>query len=224
MWAFFCHIFDTILTQIWHNRGILLAINWQDFADISSHNCIRQWVVYCHNQGVKTMQIKTQDGMASVASAGVGGSALGVGIGGLALGLLNSANNGNGVLGGLFGGGSNQTNTLMSELAKEKAERFAEKTGAEIYNAMFSQYKELAQATTNIDKRVSALEVAGPLREQLLNQRIDCCCNSMSAGLAALQATVANITKTIVPITSVCPAPMPEFNSFVVPTAPATGA
>lgn len=170
------------------------------------------------------MQIKTQDGMASVASAGVGGSALGVGIGGLALGLLNSANNGNGVLGGLFGGGSNQTNTLMSELAKEKAERFAEKTGAEIYNAMFSQYKELAQATTNIDKRVSALEVAGPLREQLLNQRIDCCCNSMSAGLAALQATVANITKTIVPITSVCPAPMPEFNSFVVPTAPATGA
>ena len=56
----------------------------------------------------------------------------------------------------------------MSELAREKAERFAEKTGAEIYNAMFSQYKELAQATTNIDKRVSALEVAGPLREQLL--------------------------------------------------------
>ena len=169
------------------------------------------------------MQIKTQDGMASVASAGVGGSALGVGIGGLALGLLNSANNGNGVLGGLFGGG-NQTMTLMSELAKEKAERFAEKTGAEIYNAMFAQYKELAQATTNIDKRVSALEVAGPLREQLLNQRIDCCCNSMSAGLAALQNTVANITKTIVPITSVCPAPMPQYNSFVVPTAPATGA
>ena len=168
------------------------------------------------------MQIKTQDGMASVASAGVGGSALGVGIGGLALGLLNSANNGNGVLGGLFGGGSNQTNTLMSELAKEKAERFAEKTGAEIYNAMFAQYKELAQATTNIDKRVSALEVAGPLREQLLNQRIDCCCNSMGAGLAALQATVANITKTIVPITSVCPAPMPQYNSFVVPTTDTT--
>lgn len=169
------------------------------------------------------MQIKTQDGMASVASAGVGGAGLGLGIGGVALGLLNSANNGNGLLGGLFGGG-NQTTTLMSELAREKAERFAEKTGSEIYNAMFSQYKELAQATTNIDKRVSALEVAGPLREQLVNQRIDCCCSQMSAGLAALQSVVANITKTIVPITSVCPAPMPEFNSFVVPTAPAAGA
>ena len=169
------------------------------------------------------MQIKTQDGMASVASAGVGGAGLGLGIGGVALGLLNSANNGNGLLGGLFGGGNN-CNALMSELAKEKAERFAEKTGSEIYNAMFSQYKELAQATTNIDKRVAALEVAGPLREQLVNQRIDCCCSQMSAGLAALQSVVASITKTVVPITSVCPAPMPEFNSFVVPTAPATGA
>lgn len=159
------------------------------------------------------MQIKTQDGTANVTSAGIGGTALGLGIGALGLTALQ----GNGLLGGLFGG--NQTTSLMSELAKEKAERFAEKTGSEIYNAMFAQYKELAQATTNIDKRVSALEVAGPLREQLLNQRIDCCCNSMNAGLAALQATVANITKTIVPITSVCPQPMPEFNSWTAPTA-----
>jgi hypothetical protein len=118
------------------------------------------------------------------------------------LGLLNG--NGGNILGGLFGGGNN-CNALMSELAKEKAERFAEKTGSEIYNAMFSQYKELAQATTNIDKRVAALEVAGPLREQLVNQRIDCCCSQMSAGLAALQSVVANITKTVVPNSSVCP-------------------
>lgn len=167
------------------------------------------------------MQIKTADGHENVASAGVGGAGLGLGIAGTALGLLNS--NGSGILSGLFGGG-NQTNALMSDLAREKAERFAEKTGSEIYNALFAQYKELAQATTGIDKRVAALEVAGPLREQLVNQRIDCCCNSMSAGLAALQNTVANITKTIIPITSVCPQPMPEFNSWTAPTAPAAGA
>ena len=172
------------------------------------------------------MQIKTQDGHENVASAGVGGAGLGLGIAGTALGLLNSAGNGNGILGGLFGGNSSNSNcnALMSELAKEKAERFAEKTGAEIYNAMFSQYKELAQATTGIDKRVSALEVAGPLREQLVNQRIDCCCSQMSAGLAALQNVVNNITKTIVPITSVCPQPMPQYNSWTAPTAPAAGA
>lgn len=164
------------------------------------------------------MQIKTSDGMANVTSAGVGGAGLGLGIAGTALGLLNG--NGGNILSGLFGGG-NQTMTLMSELAKEKAERFAEKTGSEIYNAMFAQYKELAQQTTGIDKRIAALEVAGPLREQLVNQRIDCCCGQMSAGLAALQNVVNNITKTVVPITSVCPQPMPEYNSWTAPTTAA---
>lgn len=144
------------------------------------------------------MQIKTQDGTANVTSAGIGGTALGLGIGALGLTALQ----GNGLLGGLLGGNQN---ALMSELAKEKAERFAEKTGSEIYNAMFSQYKELAQATTNIDKRVAALEVAAPLREQLVEQKIDCCCKQMSTGLAALQNVVANVTKIVVPNSSVCP-------------------
>jgi hypothetical protein len=159
------------------------------------------------------MQIKTQDGVQDVAGSGT----TALGIIGTVLGGAAVANSG--LLGNLLGGGSsNQTNALMSELAKEKAERFAEKTGAEIYNAMFTQYKELAQATTNIDKRVSALEVASPLREQLLNQKIDCCCGSASTALAALQATVANITKLIVPASAVCPAPMPQYNSWTAPT------
>ena len=199
------------MADIWRNIGKIIIVR---FLKITVGN--RGTIAITKRK--RNMQIKTQEGTASVASAGVGGAGLGLGIAGTALGLLNG--NGGNILGGLFGGASN-CNSLMSELAREKAERFAEKTGAEIYNAMFSQYKELAQATTNIDKRVSALEVAGPLREQLVNQRIDCCCNSMNAGLAALQATVANITKTIVPITSVCPEPMPQYNSW---TAPTTGA
>lgn len=166
------------------------------------------------------MQIKTTDGYSNVASAGVGGAGLGLGIAGTALGLLNNSN-GNGLLGGILGGNNNQTNALMSELAREKAERFAEKTGAEIYNAMFSQYKELAQATTNIDKRVSALEVAGPLREQLVEQKIDCCCKQMSTGLASLQAVVNSITKTVVPNSSVCPG---WGNVTITPATATTGA
>lgn len=163
------------------------------------------------------MQIKTQDGVQDVAGSGT----TALGIIGTVLGGAAVANSG--LLGNLLGGGSsNQTNALMSELAREKAERFAEKTGSEIYNAMFAQYKELAQATTNIDKRVSALEVAGPLREQLLNQRIDCCCSQMSAGLAALQSVVASITKTVIPNSSVCPG---WGDVTITPAAaPATGA
>lgn len=41
--------------------------------------------------------------MAEYASKGVAGAGLGTGIAGLALGVLNSSNNGNGLLGGLFG-------------------------------------------------------------------------------------------------------------------------
>jgi hypothetical protein len=199
------------LADIWRNIGKIINVR---FLKITVGN--RGTIAITKRK--QNMQIKTQDGTASVASAGVGGAGLGLGIAGTALGLLNG--NGGNILGGLFGGGNN-CNSLMSELAKEKAERFAEKTGAEIYNAMFSQYKELAQATTNIDKRVSALEVAGPLREQLVEQKIDCCCSKMSAGLAALQAVVDGITKTVVPITTVCPNPMPQYNSW---TAPTTGA
>lgn len=44
--------------------------------------------------------------MAEFASKGVAGAGLGTGIAGLALGVLNSSNNGNGLLGGLFGGGN----------------------------------------------------------------------------------------------------------------------
>lgn len=44
--------------------------------------------------------------MAEFASKGVAGAGLGTGIAGLALGVLNSSNNGNGLLGGLLGGGN----------------------------------------------------------------------------------------------------------------------
>lgn len=44
--------------------------------------------------------------MAEFASKGVAGAGLGTGIAGLALGVLNSSANGNGILGGLLGGGN----------------------------------------------------------------------------------------------------------------------
>lgn len=52
--------------------------------------------------------------MAEFASKGVAGAGLGTGIAGLALGVLNSSNNGNGLLGGLFGGGFGQTDHVVS--------------------------------------------------------------------------------------------------------------
>lgn len=56
--------------------------------------------------------------MAEFASKGVAGSGLGLGIAGTALGLLN--NGGNGLLGGLLGGGNqNVVSALQAEKYKD---------------------------------------------------------------------------------------------------------
>ena len=56
------------------------------------------------------------------------------------------------------------------------------------------------------------LEVSAPLREQIMEgkiaqvaQQANCCCTALNTQLNALQATLASITKTVVPNTSVCP-------------------
>jgi hypothetical protein len=40
--------------------------------------------------------------------------------------------------------------------------------------------------------------------------------------IATISATLGGITKTVVPITAVCPEPMKLYNSWTAPTAPAT--
>jgi hypothetical protein len=47
------------------------------------------------------------------------------------------------------------------------------------------------------------------------------------ANISCMQNTIntlSGLTKTVIPITSVCPEPMPMYNSWTAPTAPTTGA
>lgn len=72
--------------------------------------------------------------MAEFASKGVAGSGLGLGIAGTALGVLNSSANGNGLLGGLFGGGNqNIISALQAENGQLKAENYSDKNAKEVY-------------------------------------------------------------------------------------------
>lgn len=84
--------------------------------------------------------------MAEYASKGVAGSGLGLGIAGTALGLLNNANGGGGLLGGLLGGGWNNQAAQMAnaaglnamaqkdaEIARLKAEKYSDKSDVEVY-------------------------------------------------------------------------------------------
>ena len=81
------------------------------------------------------MEIKTTDGTEHVTSSGVGGTALGLGIAGT-VGLLNQmSGNGNGFLGGLFGGGNcnGQVAALQAQIAKLESERYTDSVGIELY-------------------------------------------------------------------------------------------
>lgn len=82
--------------------------------------------------------------MAEFASKGVAGAGLGTGIAGLALGVLNSSNNGNGLLGGLFGGGNqNVVSALQAENGMLKAENYSDKNAKEVYAQSLADNRRL---------------------------------------------------------------------------------
>lgn len=170
---------------------------------------------------VNKMQIKTTEGEKSVASAGVGGAGLGLGIAGTALGLLNG---GAFNLGGLFNNGASYNNdsriisALESKISKLESEKYTDDAQLDLRDRIASLNEKVIGYVIDIDKRLSAIEVAGPLREQLIQQQITCCCNSANAAITALQNTVNNITKTVIPGTAVCPEYMPRYNSWTAPT------
>lgn len=143
------------------------------------------------------------------ANSGFGTGLAGVITGGIA--LLNTLGNGNGTLfGGLLGGGNQTALSAMiaqkdAEIAQLKGEKYADKVGIEVHAYAEQRMNAALEKMNAIDQRLAALEVAAPLREKLVDQQIACCCNASNAAIAALQTTVAQITKLVVPNSAVSP-------------------
>lgn len=190
--------------------------------------------------------------MGEFASKGVAGSGLGLGIAGTALGVLASAQNGNGILGGLLGGGGNQISALMAENANLKAEKYSDNQDATLYQATRSENSNLraelmayitplANESASNRERVAVIEAnvaknaeIAELREKLvrseLGGQIATVAQSANSGIAqlnnavsALQSTVSAITSTVVPKSAICPEPMLRYNSWTAPTTTTTG-
>lgn len=176
---------------------------------------------------------------AEYASKAQGNTATTLGAIGTALGVMNI----HGGLGGLFGNGAGfygnggmyaATNTAAAlainsekdaKIARLEAEKYADKNTVEVYNALAKADKEINIKVDDLKGRVLAIETAAPLREQILNQKIDGVAFAANAGIRALQETVGSITKLIVPKSAVCPEPMARYNSWTAPvteTAPVT--
>lgn len=146
------------------------------------------------------------------ASKGVAGSGLGLGIAGTALGLLN------GGLGNLLGGvtgncGCNEDHLINRYEAAQSA-RIAElETEVKLRDANAYTDKKSLELYAYIDGRLRNVE------SQICNQAV---VNSqLTANISCMQgniATLMGLTKTIIPITNVCPEPMPQYNSWTAPT------
>ena len=177
------------------------------------------------------MIIKTAEGDKSVGSAGVAGAGLGLGIAGTALALLNNNNCGGGILGNLIGGSGSLTHdsrvisALEAELAKEKAERYADSIGIATFKEAISlsnknddkinaNYKELAQFIASLDKQIAVDRQATADNFAFLNNRIDA---SKKEVLCYCNATFVP-GKLVMPLDNLCPEAMQRYNSWTAPT------
>lgn len=171
------------------------------------------------------------------ASKGVAGTGLGLGIAGTALGLMAGGLNG-GPGGFSFGGGNpgaahaaDEIGKLRSEIATLKSEKYSDGKTQELYNFITAENKELTKYLFDFDKRLTTVETAAPLREQILRgeiaqvaQTANCCCQQLTAQLQAMNATLAQITEIGVPNSVLRPGVPPVYLTHTAPTTTTTGA
>ena len=142
------------------------------------------------------------------ASKGVAGAALGTGIGGLSLGVINLAT------------------TLIPALTKKQPEH-----GVSPFE--MAQAAKIAELETEVKLRDSNIYTDGKILDlykyfdgeikginaQLCQQAV---INAqVTANISCMQNAINvlnGLTKTVIPIGNVCPAPMPQYNSWTAPT------
>lgn len=154
------------------------------------------------------------------ASRGLGGAALGTGVAGLSLGVLNAMGNG-GILPGLFGGGCNRgcgDSAVINryELGLEQSNAAKDSKIALLESTIHTNDKIL-EVYGYVDGRLRAIE-SQICQQAVVNAQVTANIGCMQSAISGLQA----LTKTVVPITNICPEPMPLYNSWTAPTTTTT--
>ena len=151
-----------------------------------------------------------KDNTRSIATGG-----LTTGIIGTALGAMNS-----GILPALFGGGCyNNGNGCGSQMVNRyeaaQSARISElETEVKLRDANVYTMTEMGKLRDYVDRRFEGVN-ASINTQAVINAQV-------AANLSCLTNTVntlSGLTKTVIPITSVCPEPMPQYNSWTAPTA-----
>ena len=157
-------------------------------------------------------------------TAGRGTTALGVV--GTVLGGIGTAA-ATGVLGGngmnLFGNGNNAANVCNDNMPVSRYDlaQKQEIAALQTENALLKADKYTDQKFSDLNDRYN--ERFRNIEAQLAAQAVHNATND--AVLGCMQGQIAQLyglTKLIVPATSVCPAPMPQYNSWTAPTTAST--
>ena len=160
------------------------------------------------------MMIKTQDGEKSVASGGLGGAALGLAIPGT-VALVNQLTGGNGLFGGLFNGGncnSNVVSALESAVAQEKAERYTDQTGTEVYKQFAKERNEIQTQISAIFAAIAQMDKHSAVAEAVNAERLNC--------LKGRVDNIYDVFKLVMPNSSACPG----WGNVTITPAATTGA
>ena len=150
------------------------------------------------------------------ASTGVAGAGLGLGIAGTALGLLGG--NLGGILGGWNNCGNGCGNQMVNRYEANQSARIAElETEVKLRDANAYTMTEMGKLRDYVDRRFEGVN-ASINTQAVINAQV-------AANLSCLTNTVntlSGLTKTVIPITSVCPEPMALYNSWTAPTTGGT--
>lgn len=142
------------------------------------------------------------------ASKGVAGAGLGLGIAGTALGLLG----GNGLNGVLGGWGGNNCGALFAwerELSHKDGEIASLRADIATDRKVLDLYQYVDGRMRNIESQLA--------QQAVVNAQITANVSCMQKNLDVLNG----LTRTIIPISNICPPPMERYNSWVAPTATA---
>ena len=151
--------------------------------------------------------------MAEFATKGVAGTGLGLGIAGTALGLLQ-----NGSLGGILGGNCcTSENMPVNRYEAGQSARIAElETEVKLRDANFYTLSEMGKLRDYVEHKFDHVQ-ARLSQQDVVNAQV-------TANLSCMQgniATLMGLTKTVVPISSICPEVMPRYNNWAAPTTEA---
>lgn len=138
--------------------------------------------------------------------------------------------------GGRGGGGGTDAAACALALAEKdakiallEADKYTDQKLVEVYKDLRGIDKEQSIVIGNLASRIAAIETAAPLREQIVLGKVGEVAtlatngiNCLTSQVNCLAATVAGITKSVVPISAICPAPMPQYNSWAAPTTGGT--